>query len=113
MCLEPPVKREPFRAPPREPIPDDDQIAETQPPETTAAQAAPAPAVSSQQAAEPQPDDQQQIAAEAVPALLESGGADKGGVGKMEAATSPDAAPAPPADDFGAGLEENSSGSPK
>jgi len=110
MRLEPPVKREPFRAPPREPIPDDDEVAEIELPKTTAAaEAGPAPAVAGQQVVEPLPADQQPIAAQTVQPLLESAGADK----KLEIAPPPEAAPATPADDFGAGVEENSSGAPK
>src|SRR5262249_17022825 len=72
MRLEPPVKREPFRPPPREPIPDEDDPAHGAPPGDSAAAAqAPVAGVS----AEPREAEPKPIATEAVSQPVEPEGA--------------------------------------
>jgi len=120
MTLQPPVKREPFRPPLREPLPEEDPVAEQavavtiadpapivgQPPVTspvTEALPAAAPDTVSENPAKPALSVTESVAVPPVPAAVEPA---------RSTPVANHAPHAPPADDFGAGLDDAAPGPP-
>ena len=108
MRLEPPVKREPWRAPPREPLPEEEAPVEPSatPPETAPVAAAAEVIVVSETAA---PVTEPAVAAETAAPQVEPSQPSAAVSGSESASAAPGPAAAP-ADEFGAGLGDNSSG---